>query len=441
MRNYLREHGPVAAKEVCRQLGISQPTFSRLARTLRGDLVMGGEARSARYALRRNIPELASPIPIHEVDEQGKALLLGRLHPIWPKGFYFETNAKGRSGEWFDDLPYFLDDLRPNGFLGRLIPKRHPDFTAPSDIRLWTAEHCLAYWTRFETDGIGNLIVGDEAFRQYLASIAHPNLTIAPQQRSHHYPKLANDVLAFGPPGSSAGGEQPKFLAVRGPKTVPVMVKFSPMTKNEVGRRIADLLFCEQLAHQVMKKHGMATPQSVIVKGGGQVFLEIERFDRIGTCGRRGLLSLGALDSQFLGKLGNWEETALGLMQKEIIDEAAYRLIAWLESFGSLIANTDRHRGNLSFFAERTRPVGLAPVYDMLPMLYFPHHGQITAPTFDPALPSPIQAEFWRGASIAAVEFWQRASTHPEISRDFKTIAQTNVKKVKALAKAVIAAT
>lgn len=433
LRQYLKGYGPVGAPEGCRQLGVSQPTFSRLISALQGELVIGGEARTTRYALGREIPGLSSPIPIHEVDEVGKASQLGCLHPIWPKGFYFETRQTALRSEWLDDLPFFLDDLRPNGFLGRLIPKRHPELAAPSDIRLWTAEHCLAYLSRFEMDGVGNLIVGDESFRLYLASIASPGLPVPLGERSHVYPKLALEVLALGPAGSSAGGEQPKFLAIKGPKRVSVMVKFSPLLEDEASRRIADLLNCEHLAHRVLQDHGMSSPASTIIKGGKRFFLEIERFDRIGPHGRRGLLSLGVLDSQFLGRLGNWDDTALGLRQKGIIDESARRAISWMECFGALIANTDRHRGNLSFFAERARPIRLAPVYDMLPMLYYPHHGQLAFPPFEPPLPSSALVADWKGASRAAEAFWRRVASHPEISKKFRSMAQSNAKKVKSL--------
>ena len=56
---------------------------------------------------------------------------------------------------------------------------------------------------------------------------------------------LAGDV-----PGSSAGGEQPKFTATvdDGGTLRHVLVKFSPTLDTLVGRRWADLLVCEHLA-------------------------------------------------------------------------------------------------------------------------------------------------------------------------------------------------
>ncbi|TVP80016.1 MAG: hypothetical protein EA353_04940 [Puniceicoccaceae bacterium] len=43
-----------------------------------------------------------------------------------------------------------------------------------------------------------------------------------------------------------------------------------------------------------------------------------------------------------------------------------------VERFGELIANTDMHFGNLSYFLPDEAPYPLAPVYDMLPMQFPP---------------------------------------------------------------------
>ncbi len=51
--------------------------------------------------------------------------------------------------------------------------------------------------------------------------------------------------------------------------------------------------------------------------------------------------------------------------------------IRLLDAFGSLIANADRHFGNVTLFDEYDGPFTLAPVYDMLPMLFAPQNEQI----------------------------------------------------------------
>ena len=61
-----------------------------------------------------------------------------------------------------------------------------------------------------------------------------------------------------------------------------------------------------------------------------------------------------------------------------------------VSTFGSLVANTDRHFGNLAFFDQYDGRFSLAPIYDMLPMLYAPEHDQLAARNF--AGPDPSSA-------------------------------------------------
>src|SRR5262249_34839329 len=130
-----------------------------------------------------------------------------------------------------------------------------------------------------------------------------------------------------------------------------VLVKFSPPTEETIGRRIADLLVCEHLAHEVLRTHEMVSARSDLVSGGGRLFLEVERFDRTAK-GRKGLISLMALDMEFGGGLKSWSGTAKSLFSQKKIAEPVYRNIVWLETFGRLIGNTDMHHGNVSLFAQ-----------------------------------------------------------------------------------------
>lgn len=83
----------------------------------------------------------------------------------------------------------------------------------------------------------------------------------------------------------------------------------------------------------------------------------------MGPTGRRGLVSLRALDAAYLGLgQGNWAKAARKLHAgKWITAEDCERMIR-LHCFGELIANTDMHWGNLSFFLPEQSPSLLAPV-------------------------------------------------------------------------------
>lgn len=430
LKRYLKMAGPSSAEEISGHLGISQPVFSRLAVRAGGNLSIAGRARSTRYALRREISDVGFSTPIYEILENGESTHFATLHGIWPKGFYLEAGGKKTRELFFDDLPYFLEDLRPSGFLGRLIPRRHPELHVPDDVRLWLADHCLKYLVRFGANLIGSFIIGDEAFKLHLSSAKVPPDLVPIGGRPVVYAKMADDVLVLGPAGSSAGGEQPKFLATRGPERTPVLVKFSPPVRDKISERMADLLVCEHIAHGVLEKHGFAAAKSALLTGNGRTFLEIERFDRVGAAGRRGLISLGALVSQFTGAFGSWSEMSLELVRRKIIDEQIHGTIRELELFGRFIANTDMHMANLSFFMKGTDVQGLAPAYDILPMMYTPQHAQLVDRTFESPLPMPADSVIRPRALSAAKDFWNRVRTHEQVSAGFKSIARSNAKKI-----------
>lgn len=430
IKRYLQQTGVLSAKDIMGRLNISQPVFSRLVGRMRPDILVAGGARSTRYALKREIPGVGSVMPIYEIDEHGESTQMAKLYAIWPKGFYLEAKAKDINSGFFDDLPYFFEDLRPNGFLGRLIPKRRPELNAPDDIRLWSADHCLKYLTHFGADSIGNFILGDEAFELYLVQVKNPLNMVDIEERPFAYKKMADDVIAFGPAGSSAGGEQPKFLAVKGPEQIPVLVKFSPPVVDQISERLADLLMCEHVAHGVMERHGFKAARSAIIKYEGRVFLEIKRFDRLGLTGRRGLVSLGSLCARFAGIFNKWSDAAAELKRQKIIEADAYAAIRMLEMFGRLIANTDMHMANLSFFTKGEAITDLAPVYDMLPMMYAPRNAQVIKINFEPPLPRPMDADIWVEALSAARDFWNAVISYEGISAGFKSIASANAEKL-----------
>jgi hypothetical protein len=414
------KNGPSTAANLCVRLGISQPTFSRLIIKLKDKVLKIGKTRGAQYALIRS-----GQIPIYRISPNGKAKILGTLHAIHPKGFHFENQL-------FEDLPYFLEDLRPAGFLGRQLPRRHPELHLPTDIRLWTSEQCLHYLTRFGWNNIGDLILGEDAFKLYLQHSLSPHeYTIPVNKRKNKYPEIAKKVHEYGLPGSSAAGEQPKFIAERinsKEEITPVLVKFSPPVIDSISERVADLLICEHIALEVLCAHEMPAAKSELISTNNMIFLEEERFDRTSRHGRKGVTSLRALDLQFVGKQEGWMKSARVLRNEQLIDQKTYDQICWLETFGLLIANTDMHLANISFFTDNLAIAGLAPTYDMLPMFYSPQHNAIPERSFIPAIPTHENASQWTSAWKAALEFWKIAASDKRISTSFRAIAKANEK-------------
>lgn len=140
-------------------------------------------------------------------------------------------------------------------------------------------------------------------------SLRLPPQPITVAQKAEEYARLALEAAREEPPGSSAGGEQPKFttfaMTPNGPRHV--IVKFSELEQGPVSERWRDLLLAEHIALNTLTEAGISAAPAQIVDHAGQRFLEVERFDLIGTLGRRALHSLATLDAEFVGAgTGDW---------------------------------------------------------------------------------------------------------------------------------------
>ena len=220
-----------------------------------------------------------------------------------------------------------------------------------------------------------------------------------------------------------------------GSDTPHVLVKFSGADGSSAVRRWADLLVCEHLAlESAGMLPGLACARSRILEHGGRTFLELERFDRHGPFGRSRLNSLATLDAALLGDgSADWTHLAERLSAMGLVSAEDRQQIAHLWWFGRLVANSDMHTGNLSFSPRGM--LALAPVYDMLPMLYAPlPGGEVPARSFTPPLPLPQQRDAWSTACAAAMAFWRRAALDPRISAAFRGICKANAQRLDALA-------
>jgi hypothetical protein len=97
------------------------------------------------------------------------------------------------------------------------------------------------------------------------------------------------------------------------------------------------------------------------------------------------------------------------------------RRLQWLDAFGALIANTDRHPYNVVFITG-SATLRLAPGFDQVPMLYAPTaDGQVPARTFALPYATADTLEVWDDARAAARECWQRASEDARVSDEIRT--------------------
>lgn len=422
--------GHASSSQLQQRLGISQPTASRLLAPLlaSGQVVAVGAARARRYLLPREVDGVGRQVPIHAVQPNGQVQFFGTLYPLSGGGFWMEEADREHGQSAFhDSLPWFLYDMRPQGFLGRGFVGQHPALQLPANLAHWSDDHILKALVNAGEDLPGNLIVGAAAFDRYQA-LAAPARCAAPvvTDPTTQYPALATQALGQPLAGSSAGGEQPKFSALRDGH--PVLIKFSPADDSAASQRWRDLLVCEALALQTLADAGIAAAVTDLVQAQGRVFLQSRRFDRTPQ-GRVGMVSLEVYDRQYIGQGTNWVDTAhrSDRAGPERLSADDVRTIVLLDAFGALIANTDRHHGNLSLLLHDHR-WRLAPAYDMLPMLYAPVAGEVVPRDFaaQPPRPTVHTLPVWPQARELAVRFWQRAAQDERISAAFRALAQAN---------------
>jgi HipA-like C-terminal domain len=402
-----------------------------------------GRARRTSYAARRLLRGSSEPLPVFRIDRQASAEQAGELHLAHPDGclleyrsaFEWPLDADMRDG-WFDGIPYPLQDLRPEGFLGRAFARENAAVLQVSeDPRAWSDDDVLHALTLLGSDLAGNYIVGETAYRLWLEQLQRPLPLVRDTELGETYPDLAERAMRQGFEGSSAGGEFPKFTAVReqGAHPVHVIVKFSGSDESPGTERWADLLVSEQLASQcVPKLVGLTAARSSIHRFSGRTFLEVERFDRHGAHGRSAVCSWAAVNNAWFGASGRpWSEGAERLFERGLIASETRDAITRLWHFGQLIGNTDMHDGNLSFVPGEPG-LRLAPVYDMLPMLYAPQRGvELPERQLTVRLPLPAERKLWHQAAQAAIDFWSRASNDDRVSEGFRQICRRNERTVR----------
>ncbi len=319
----------------------------------------------------RTIRGVASPIPVHAwgpTRDRGARHLFD-LVPIEPRGFAIVPAEGGPVGV-SDDLPWFLHDLRPQGYLGR-----------QRDVGTWSTDDVLRYATTVASGPPGALVVGN-------APLVAGRLMQAEGPRAATVEGLLRELEARVETGrnqpmagSSAAGEQPKLLTMHEGTdgAEELVVKYSPPLATELGRRVGDLLVCEHIAGEVINAHrpGWAAA-STVHEHGGRVWLFSRRFDRTVEGGRVGCVSLEAVDGEFTEvEPRRWSVEARALQAEGMLTAEEVERVEWPEAFGRGIGNTDMHFGNLALGLEGVEVPGVMPIYDMLPMAWMPRHGEL----------------------------------------------------------------
>ncbi|MEO5738547.1 MAG: HipA domain-containing protein, partial [Variovorax sp.] len=362
--------------------------------------------------------------PVFQVDEDGRVAELGAVSFLRGGGTWVDLG--GRGSRFHEGLPPAMSFAAPSGYLGARIAKVvAAEIGVPSSLRDWSDDHRVKFLCSTGSDVAGSLMWGASSFAAHMASRQTAPIATADIPRA--YQELANATSQAGA-GSSAGGEQPKFTCeteARGH----LIVKFA-----RTGTRSSEMLILEELTLRALHEAGIKAALASYSEIDGYGFLEVERFDRVGRFGRRGMISAGAIDDERFGMRDNWPSFAQRCEEAGMLGPDSVRRVLILTAFSELIGNGDRHFENLSLMTdERGRPVKVSPAYDMLPMMYAPVGGGIE-PALRLVTPSfqslGARSDIWVQAFQAAHAFWLAAAEDGRLSSAMRGISAGNARQV-----------
>ena len=399
----LRE-GPRTSAELGATLAVSR-TIQASAQSISSFRIRGD--RTPRYALLRALPAgLDSRQKVYRVTRSGTFAPFADLEFL-SGGATLERMA-GPDGRTtlYEGLPPYMNFAAPSGFLGRQLARELAQTQGfPQSLTDWRDEHRIAYLFTRGLNLPGNLVFGNISLQLEMDLLQAR--TVADAEKLTAYVEMAS-ALKTAVYGSSAGGEQPKFLWLT--EAGHVIVKFA-----KLASRMAELLPLEHLALRALAEAGVPASRTLLLVSGDYVFLEVERFDRVGLNGRVGLLSAGAIDDEFFGRRDSWSEFAARCETARYLSSQDARHVDTMAAFSELIGNGDRHFENISLLIdEQGEYQGIAPAYDILPMRYASIGGGVD-PDLTPIQPKvgPIGAnpDVWARAARAANSFWLAAQT------------------------------
>ena len=428
LRALLAQGGVVTAQQLQSATGKSQPSISLALAKLGPAVCKLGAARSTRYAAAQPILGLPAEQNLIWTMPDGVLQTFGSLHFLQSGSVYVR---RPQGADWLsppNQLPWFLQTLRPQGFLGRQLTRLRPDF--PVDPDAWRTEQVLYMAINHIGDPPGALHLGDTRGR-WVAE-APP----AMPEQAQHFDTLARTVSQTLPAASSAGGEQPKFTAEAtgtDGRHQHLIVKFSPPRGTPFGERWHDLLHLEHVALAVLAENGVAVANTRIVESDSRTYLVSERFDRLGMEGKRHVVAAAAVHDAFVqGPRQHWVATCEALAAKKLLASAHVSTVASTYLFGQYIGNTDMHFGNLSFFVDDVvKPTFVpTPVYDMLPMAWRPgiYGGELDVSPVQPQIQPTGYGALATEVRIWAIAYWERAASLPSLSPALRAACALNAR-------------
>jgi len=164
------ESDVLTSRQLQAATGLSQPAVSRQIRLMGDRVVKLPNGKNPKYALTRNAFGSDNKIPLFVVDAYGNNTVAAYIRPLLTRGYFVEICPGGSplllgvdgSGV-FDDIPYYLHDLRPQGFVGRQIARELAERSSefPTNPDRWNANHIGRYLLSNGEDLPGNFQFGE----------------------------------------------------------------------------------------------------------------------------------------------------------------------------------------------------------------------------------------------------------------------------------------
>lgn len=419
---YFRMSGLVSIAELADFFKVSPSTMTRRLSLYieEGKVVRLGLGKNTKYAYLRKITDIEQPVVVREVDENAKVSITGKLW-ITHSGTILERDD---SIIEYDDLPWYFSDLKPQGFIGRMIANNvSAKINVPAKPEQWNGDDLLRYLVHFSYDSSGNF----ELYSKFSAAKEFNVNDLKTSVRLENYDKYVIDLARGANLGSSAGGEQPKLHSRfrNGNECGISLVKYSPSINinNPVALRIKDLLVCEHIALSILGNYNGHAAKTELLLSEERAYLEVQRFDRLvvnGNEGQVGMVSLETAIAEFVGYVGDWVEAGTELNREGLLNDEDMKLLnTWL-AYSRFIGNSDTHNGNVSLFLKDLKLAGLTPAYDILPMLYMPTKGDLPEPDIRIKKPKNIDEESWLVGRNLGLTFWGEVKNEERISVEFR---------------------
>lgn len=355
---------------------------------------------------------MSEPVSISRVTRDGHVERLGqwlhdeRVLELERPGFPFLGPGRHQlEGE----LPWIFWDMCPAGYLGRRLQRQRPELRLPEDPRFWSGKDVLHALTHVGSELAGNLLIGDESVEQFLGY----------QPRPADFEEALTEALreaAIGGAPSSLGGERPKLLYAS--EEGALIVKFAPLPSTPQGQRWSDLLRVEALCSRVLRESSVLAAMSGVSPMLGRTTLRVLRFDRLRGRGRVGVGTLYYLAMERWGEMAISAPEVLSRLHAErAIDVRSVEMCTRVHAFSAAIGNNDAHLGNYALLFDDQGRATLAPIYDVLPMVFAPRNDELPDQWITPrATPIDPSVAPWVDALVRAVE------AEPEISQSFKEL-------------------